>query len=471
MFFRTIRAKLVAWYTIVLAAILITFCTMLYFFLARALYDSVDKKIRTIAEITADSTTRDIEGSESWNDFLEEYFGFRPTAKYIQILDKSGNIDYDADGSLPKKLPRTAETVRRAQNGEIVYETLVGLDEYPIRMISFPVIRNDNLVNLVQVGTSLESVEETLGRLLFVILFTVPTILLFSSVGGYLLAKAALGPVDEITTTARKIGAENLTQRIRVRNTKDELGRLAETFNEMIERLEKSFAQIKQFSADASHELRTPLTILKGETEWALRSARDIEGYKATLTSNLEEIDHLSRIIDDLLILSRVDMGQEHFDMEPVKIVPILRDVFDMGKVLASMKGKKISIDVGELDGVTVMGNELRLRQLFLNLIDNGIKYTKKDGNIDMSARLITNNVEIRVTDDGIGISRKDQKNIFDRFFRVDKNRSRKEGGTGLGLSICRFITEAHYGKIYVSSTPGKGSTFTVSLPLKSKID
>jgi two-component system OmpR family sensor kinase len=471
MFFVTIRAKLVGWFTLVLGLILISFSLFLYFTLSRALYDSVDKKLVTIAEITADSTSRVSEDNKGWNDYLEKYFGFRPTAKYIQILDKSGNIDYDADKSLPKRLPITAETIKRAEAGETVFETIYGLDQFPIRMISYPVIKNNKLISLVQVGSSLEYVQETLRRLLLIILLAVPTVILLSCVGGYFLAKAALGPVAEITDAARRIGAKDLSQRIPVRNKKDELGRLASTFNEMLERLEKSFAQIRQFSADASHELRTPLTILKGETEWALRSARTAEDYKATLTSGIEEIDRMSRIVGDLLILSRADLGENPMEMEPVELKPILTDIFDMGKILAEKKNQGIDLEVGELDGVRIMGNELGLRRLFLNLVDNGVKYTKDDGHIHIAASVEADRVEVRVTDDGVGISPDDQERVFDRFFRVDKNRSRKEGGAGLGLSICRFIAEAHRGKISVSSTIGMGSTFTVELPRMPRKD
>ncbi len=466
MFFTTLRAKLVVWYTLVLAITFIAFSSILYFFLHRALHDSVDKKLTTIAEITADSTTRDVEDSEKWNEYLEDFFGFKPATKHIQIFDKSGNVKYGAKGERTVKIPVTAETIKNAKKGEITFETIEGLDEYPIRVINYPVIKDDRLINFVQVGTSLEYVQDTLMKLLIIFLFTVPTILIFSSIGGYFLAKAALRPVDEITSLARSIGAKDLSQRIRVRNPKDELGRLAETFNEMLERLSKSFDQTKQFSADASHELRTPLTILKGESEWALRSARNAKEYKATLTSNLEEIDHMSKIIDDLLILSRADSGEIPFELESMKLSPILKDVYDMGIILAEKKSQELLLEIDGIDSISIMGNKLKLKQLFLNLVDNGLKYTKKGGRIDMTARVNSDTVEVVVSDNGIGISDDDQKKIFDRFYRVDKNRSRREGGTGLGLAIARFITEAHRGTLNVTSTPGIGSTFCVTLPL-----
>ncbi|MEJ2068436.1 MAG: histidine kinase, partial [Deltaproteobacteria bacterium] len=165
MFFTTIRAKLVVWYTLALAVIFIAFSSILYFFLHRALYDSVDKKLTTIAEITADSTTRSHEDMEKWNEYLEDFFGFKPTTKYIRIFDKSGNIDYGADEDRQIKIPITAETIRNAQKGEITFETIEGLDEHPIRVINYPVIRDNRLVNFVQVGTSLEYVMDTMMRL------------------------------------------------------------------------------------------------------------------------------------------------------------------------------------------------------------------------------------------------------------------------------------------------------------------
>jgi signal transduction histidine kinase len=173
----------------------------------------------------------------------------------------------------------------------------------------------------------------------------------------------------------------------------------------------------------------------------------------------------MSRIVEDLLILSRADIGETPMEMEPVELSTIISDIYDMGTTLAESRKQKLELNVGELNGIKVMGNELRLRQLFLNLIDNGVKYTKDGGHIHIDASVRPDTVEVRVTDNGMGIATEDQAKIFNRFYRVDKNRSRKEGGTGLGLAICRFITEAHHGSITVSSTPGMGSTFTVVLP------
>ena len=215
--------------------------------------------------------------------------------------------------------------------------------------------------------------------------------------------------MTEITDAARRIGAKDLSQRIPVRNKKDELGRLAATFNEMLERIEKSFAQIRQFSADASHELRTPLTILKGETEWALRTARNAEDYKEILTSSLEEINNMSRIVEDLLILSRADIGETPMEMEPVELSTIITEVYEMGTTLAESRKQKLELNVGELNGIKIMGNELRLRRLFLNLIDNGVKYTKNGGHIHIDASVRSDSVEVRVTDNGMGIAPEDQ--------------------------------------------------------------
>jgi signal transduction histidine kinase len=243
----------------------------------------------------------------------------------------------------------------------------------------------------------------------------------------------------------------------------------------MISRLDKSFHQIKQFSTDASHELKTPLTILKGEVEVALRKERAAQEYEQILRSNLEEINRMSTIVEDLLLLSKTEFEEVPLHKEKFSLTEILHDVVVQVTILA--QAKQIHIQMSNPDGdIAVLGDALRIRELLLNLIENGIKYTPERGsvtitletekNLDASTGEPIGFVKMMVSDTGIGIEKKDQEKIFDRFFRVDKSRSREQGGSGLGLSICKWIVEAHHGEISVESELGKGSSFVVKLPL-----
>jgi heavy metal sensor kinase len=325
-------------------------------------------------------------------------------------------------------------------------------------------------------------VEDALNTLLLILTITVPSVLILASVGGQFLAHKALKPVDQITQTARMITSQNLNQRIPPLKVKDEIGRLVETFNEMITRLDQSFCQIKQFSSDASHELKTPLTILRGEVEVSLRKERNPTEYQKILKSNLEEIDRMTHIVEDLLLLSRADSGEIQLAHKELNLSEIVREIVPQAQFLA--ESKQLSIHTFFPEGqITILGDRLRIRELFLNLLENAVKYTEQGGEITI--RLAKNHTrshggdngngvepeetrfaEIKVTDTGIGIAMEDQKRIFDRFYRVDKARSREQGGSGLGLSICKWIVEAHHGTISVESDLGKGSSFTVLLPL-----
>jgi heavy metal sensor kinase len=301
--------------------------------------------------------------------------------------------------------------------------------------------------------------------------------------GGQFLANKALKPVDQITQTARMITSKNLNQRIKSLRVKDEISRLIETFNEMISRLDRSFSQVKQFSTDASHELKTPLTILKGEVEVTLRKERTPQEYEQILKSNLEEINRMSQIVEDLLLLSKADSGELRLNKEDMNLTEILNEVVAQVKILAQSKNLRIETS-NHHEVIRMFGDPLRIRELFLNLIENGIKYTEEGGSIHIHltkdaflqdgtsaggpkgeqvkfARII-------VSDTGMGISKEDQERIFDRFFRVDKARSRGQGGSGLGLSICKWIVEAHRGEINVESELGKGSSFIIKLPIYS---
>jgi heavy metal sensor kinase len=466
MIFRNIRFKLTLWYIVILGIILTSFSTFLYLTLSRSLYNGIDVKIKSIAEVIASSSTNPYSqySFSSLDRMLKDSFSLRPVTKFIQVLDESGRIGKKSDNLQNFQLPISIRALKNASQGSITFETTKAFGKYPLRMVTVPVIQGRRVINIVQVATSLEEVEEALKTLLLILWITVPSALGFASLGGLFLANKALKPVDEITKTARMITSRSLNQRIKLKKTKDEIGRLAETFNDMISRLGRSFKQIRQFSADASHELRTPLTILKGEIEVGLRRRRRPEEYRRILDSNLEEVNHMTQIVDDLLFLSKADMGEIHLKKNRINLTGLISEVGTQVKVIAM--AKNIKVHISNDSGVAVIGDRLRLRELLLNLVDNGVKYTPEGGEMRISVERDDGRVKLCVLDNGIGIAPEDQPHIFDRFFRVDKARSREAGGSGLGLSICKWIVEAHGGEISVESGVGKGSIFTVTLPL-----
>jgi heavy metal sensor kinase len=470
MFFRSIKVRLTIWHVLILGVILASFSIFLYLTLADNLHTGLDSKIRATAEVIASSYARSLRGSPSLADIeriMREHFGIRPLGRFIQVLDESGRVGEKSTNLKNVELPVSVKTLQEASQGKVIFETIDVPGDYPLRLVTFPIIVQKRMIGVVQVGSSLEGVTEALRQLLIILVIAVPAALLLTSLAGYFLANKALQPVDEITQTARRIGSGDLSQRISIRNVNDEIGRLASTFNDMIARLNASFEQMKRFTADASHELKTPLTVLKGEVEVGLQRKRQLDEYRRILTSNLEEINRMTRLVEDLLVLSRADMGDFPIEQSPVDVTHVAQGVWEDLLLLARDKGVDLRF-VG--DGTTrVIGDSLRLRQLFLNLVENGIKYTAPGGEVEVRVRRddVDGMATIDVVDSGIGIETQYLSRVFDRFFRVDKARSRDTGGTGLGLSICRSIVEAHRGEISVTSTPGKGSIFRVKIPLE----
>jgi heavy metal sensor kinase len=404
----------------------------------------------------------------------------KPIGKFIQVLDESGNIGRKSENLKNVQLPISLNALKNASKGLITFETNRSIENTPLRIITFPVLENNHAAKIIQIASSLEGVEDALNTLFIILIITVPLVLMVASLGGQFLAHKALKPVDDITNTARMITSQNLNQRIVPPKVKDEISRLIETFNGMISRLDQSFRQMKQFSSDASHELKTPLTILKGEVEVMLRKERTQQEYQQTLKSNLEEINRMSQIVEDLLLLSKADTGQIKLNKGDINLMEILTEVVAQMDMLARSKRLHLSTSNHHRD-VHIFGDALRIRELFMNLIENAIKYTEEGGSIHISlqkeypppVRNQSDRVQkererfakIIVSDTGIGISREDQEKIFNRFFRVDKARSREQGGSGLGLSICKWIVEAHQGEIKVESELGKGTSFTVKFP------
>ena len=331
-----------------------------------------------------------------------------------------------------------------------------------------PVIRNNTLANLIQVGTSLEGVHETLSNLRLFLFTSIPAVLLLAGLTGRFIAKRALAPVAKITQTARDIAqGANLSKRIPQPKVQDEIGLMVTTFNEMMDRLANSFAQMRQFSSDASHELRTPLTVLKGQSELFLNKTRSLKEYQEVLSSNLEEINYMSRILDDLFVLSKSDESQLPWKLKHVELAPIIEEICRHAEVLADEKN--IRIVIAYLEPVPVMADAHRLRQLIWNLLHNAIKYTPEGGEVKIALQELKDYAYLTIQDSGIGIPDSDQPNIFNRFYRVDKARSRIEGGSGLGLSICKSIVQWHQGEIDLESNVGEGTKFKIKLP-KSKV-
>src|SRR5512136_1811512 len=483
MHLRSLRFKLTLWYVLILGILLTSFSGFLYFTLSKSLHRDVDNKLRSLAELIASESVSPLSkfGFANIDQTLETSMNLKPIGKFIQVLDESGNIGRKSENLRNVQLPISLNALKNSSKGLITFETNRSIGNTPLRLITFPVVENSHAARIIQIASSLEEVEDALNTLFIILIITVPLALMVASLGGQFLAHKALKPVDDITHTARMITSQNLNQRIVPPKVKDEISRLIETFNGMISRLDQSFRQIKQFSSDASHELKTPLTILKGEVEVMLRKERTQQEYQQTLKSNLEEINRMSQIVEDLLLLSKADTGEIRLNRENISLTEILAEV--VAQMDLMVRSKKLHLSTSNHhQEIRIFGDALRIRELFMNLIENGIKYTEEGGSIhitlqeeypspakDQSDRLERENgefVKISVSDTGIGIAKEDQERIFNRFFRVDKARSREQGGSGLGLSICKWIVEAHQGEIGVESELTKGSSFIVRLPL-----
>jgi len=464
---RSIRARLTVWYSSLLTVTFLLLGGAGYGLLSYNLAQDMDRALSGVAKVLADQARRT--GAASFSPDVDElfrrFFGFSPWQRYFDLITPPGRQEFRIPPD-SGKLPLSPKAREDAQKGLPTFETVEGPGRHPVRILTLPIVEAGRVVNLVQVGMSMEMTEATLRRFLLTMAALFPVGLLLAGGGGWLLARRALRPVDRIAQTARRISAEHLAARLEDTGANDELNRLVGTLNDMLERLDASFHQIRRFSADASHELQTPLTILKGEIEVALRSPRTPDEYRAVLTSALEEIDRLTRLVEGLLLLARADAGVLRLDRRSVDLAKLVEDVCGQAKILADA-GHVVLRQEG-MEYLTIFGDYDQLRRVLLNLVDNGIKYTPAGGQVGISLRREGPWAALRVADSGIGLSPEEQKQIFERFYRSPEAKSRGEGGAGLGLCIARSIVEAHGGKIQVASTPGQGSAFTVLLPLPS---
>jgi heavy metal sensor kinase len=455
----TIRARLTLWYSSLLALTLFLLGGVSYGLLSYSLERDVDASLRSVARVLEErSRARGSFPPSDVDEIFRRFFGFSPWERYFGLFDPGGRMDTGSG-----KLRLTPEALKNAADGRLTFETVEGIAEHPVRLLTMPVIRAGRLVNLIQVGMSLQNMRSTKRMFLLTLSAVLPIALLLAAGGGWLLARRALAPVDRMAEAARRISVENLADRLADPGKGDELSRLARTLNEMLDRLENSFQQVRQFSADASHELQTPLTILRGEMEVALRMPRSTEEYRRILESGLEEIDRISRLVEGLLLLARSEARALKMDLKTVNLLPLLEEVHEQAAAPASNRNVTLSLDAAE--PVAAKGDQALLKRAISNLVDNAVKYTPAGGRVTLSLEQRDGWARVGIEDTGIGIPLEEQARIFDRFYRSQEALSMGEGGYGLGLCIARSIVETHGGRIELESGPGRGSRFTILLP------
>lgn len=471
-----VRTKLTALYVSILAVSLIVFSVSFYYSLTKIYLDKSDREMHSIIGSLSHAIIKppgELRVPKKFDFFLQKFFGLSVEGKYIQIMNVRGEVVSKSSNLKGFNLPISRRTFKNVRNGLTTYETIKTEDKMSFRMITRPVVMRDfGMVAIVQIATSLGDVEDVFRKFIQQIIIGVIISIIIAAIAGFFLARRALNPVKQITFVARKIGAENLDDRIELKgNPGDEFYQLSFTLNEMMDRLEKSFGRIKQFTADASHELKTPLTVLKGEMEVTLRMAKkghvSSEDLKDVIESSLEEINRMDSIVKNLLDLTRFDMEVRTVKLEEINLRTLIEERYEQLKKVADMK--EVGLKITHREDAIVMGDRVKLSQLISNLIENGLKYTPKEGRVEVFLAVFDKNAVIKIMDTGIGISEDHLEHLFDRFYRVDKARTRQVGGLGLGLSICKEIVEAHEGEIKVESKENAGTTFTVTLPLKGE--
>ncbi len=451
MIIKTFRLRLTIIYTVAVILLFLAFAFVTHTEYKKELLETIDKDLLKTAKT---------ESLDESNPNL--------ISKNAEIIKKVGNEYYQVTSQKGKviitlinktqPLPFNWNLMMTAFKGTPQYETIQYKGENQ-RTLYFP-IKEDALLHIWK---SLEDFEESVARLERLLLFFIPLILTVSSVVFWLLAGKLLSPVVKIKTLAEKIRLGKLSERINIGYKGKEIDDLVKMLNDMLDSCQRSVESQKRFSSDVSHEIRSPLTSLRGSIEVALRKKRTAEEYEDILRNNLADIIRLSKITDNLLFLTKVDNN----------ILELRRQWFDlkhfMETVVENFRYKAFSADLSITESyqehLELNGDIDLLEHAFSNLIDNAVKYTPQGGKITVKTHEEDTNITITISDTGIGISEDDIPHIFERFYRVDKESSRKLGGTGLGLAITQWIIHAHNGKIGVKSTVGSGSDFIVSFP------
>ena len=461
--FDSVRTRLTLWYAGVLGLSLIAFALLIYYAAAAIFHQRQDESLHSTAQTVASAYVEELEEQHSLAKAGEVVLAELTFPNHcVEVIDNTGRPIAWSKNLSGKTFAIPLLTVEQARARSSGVVTVDGL-----RAAVVPLSADQNL-GFAVVAEPLSVIEDGLRQLRRDFFAGVPLVLLLASAGGYFLARKSLAPIASMNSQTQRISAESLSQRLDVTNPRDELGRLATTINDLLARLESSFNEQQRFIADASHELRTPLAVLRGETEVALAKQRTADEYQQSLSLIQEEAERLSRIVEDLFILARQPIDAPATLMrERVSLNEAIKDCARAAQVLATRKGVRLTMESNS-SSIDLNGDKELITRMILNLLDNAVKYTPAGGEISLALSRQNGNAEIVVRDTGIGIAETDRQRVFDRFYRVDKARSRALGGAGLGLSIVRWIVEIHGGDIHIDSAPGLGSTFTVELPLKS---
>ena len=458
---RALHVRLIAWHTLLLGCVLIGFGVYTYFsmehYLGSSLQSTLLRRANQIAAEIAGQLPQN--GTQLISD-IERLYAPEANDRFIRITRRNDGVVYVS--GTPKDLSFDPTTIPAIANQRLLRsENTVNNNRLYIAAANVAAEGGDYIV---EVGESDKQLRNSLKGLMSTLALGFPVPLILAACGAYLLVQRSLSPVTGLMNAAENISLHNLGRRLPVTETGDKLEHLSRALNRMIVRLDDAFQQVSRFTADASHELRTPLTIMRGELESILRRPHLADDLRENLTVVLEEVERLAHIIEELLIIARIEAGEAKIEQR----------LFDLGMLVATTveqmrllgEEKEIALKVNVAQGVLVEADAGHIKQVVVNLLDNAIKFTPQKGAIGVNVFRQSGVAVLAVRDTGIGIAEEHLPHIFDRFYRTDKTRSRAVGGAGLGLSIVRSICLAHGGAVRVESTENKGSCFTVTLPL-----
>jgi two-component system, OmpR family, sensor kinase len=476
---RTVRGRLTAWYAATLVLTLAAFAALLYLDRRSASYQDLDQRIQSEAALSAGILAEsyrargvlvrpDTAGRPALIADVAPLL--EPVPGFLIITARDGSLLFASSEARALTFQQVEQLARVAgaalagpASGTLRLEPDGPRIHYAVRAVT----EAGPEFGAILAGANVRSAELGPEQLLSTFALVLPFALVAAVLIGSWISRRALAPVDQMITEVREISdGRSLHRRLAAPRVNDELGRLAETLNQMMTRLEHSFAALRRFTADASHELKTPLTVLRAGVERAITTPNMPQDTLATLEETLQEINRMTELVDALLTLARADEGTAPLHREPADLRAIVEEARETGELLAESAGVQVEVATPP-DPVVVPVDATRIRQLLLNLLTNAVKYTPAGGSVRMQLSQANGRVTLTVADTGIGIAPGDLPHIFGRFWRADSARTRRgeRPGAGLGLAICKWIAEAHGGRIDVVSRPGRGTTFTVTLP------